>query len=167
MSDKREESKPEVTFEAQPEAVDRTEALEAMSEIDFAFTADCIKSLADKMAGPASTESEIDETEEGDEIEEAGEAEEDETKPHENAMFKAYFENRTLSEKVTAILMLECLGHRDRAIDAVIQRVYREWSDEIIETAEKLISHADELDAADEPAAVVMAAGFLTGNNER
>lgn len=129
MSDKREESKPEVTFEAQPEAVDRTEAMA-----------------------------------EGDEIEEAGEA--DETKPHENAMFKAYFENRTLSEKVTAILMLECLGHRDRAIDAVIQRVYREWSDEIIETAEKLISHADELDAADEPAAVVMAAGFLTGNNE-
>ena len=160
MSDKREESKPEVTFEAQPEAVDRTEAMEAMSDIDFAFTADCIKSLADKMAGPASTESEIDETEEGDETEE------DETKPHENAMFKAYFENRTLSEKATAILMLECLGHRDRAIDAVIQRVYREWSDEIIETAEKLISHADELDAADEPAAVIMAAGVLAGNNE-
>lgn len=164
MSDKREESKPEVTFEAQPEAVDRTEAMEAMSDIDFAFTADCIKSLADKMAGPASTESEIDETEEGDEIEEAGEA--DETKPHENAMFKAYFENRTLSEKATAILMLECLGHRDRAIDAVIQRVYREWSDEIIETAEKLLCHADELDAADEPAAVIMAAGVLAGNNE-
>jgi hypothetical protein len=108
MSDKREESKPEVTFEAQPEAVDRTEA-----------------------------------------------------------MFKAYLENRTLSEKATAILMLECLGHRDRAIDAVIQRVYREWSDEIIETAEKLLCHADELDAADEPAAVIMAAGVLAGNNER
>lgn len=65
MSDKREESKPEVTFEAQPEAVDRTEAMaevaeamESMSDVDFTFTADFIKKFAGKLAGPAGTEGE-------------------------------------------------------------------------------------------------------------
>ncbi|MBE0535507.1 MAG: hypothetical protein IH624_07535 [Phycisphaerae bacterium] len=83
-------------------------------------------------------------------------------KATQDAFLKAYFDSRPLGEKVTALLLVKAMQMDSELTDPFLQS----WQAEARDTAGKLLTHQVELDDADEPAALMMLAGFLpTGSN--